>query len=639
MNPFDRFDRPESGNPFDQFDAQRQPQPTARAGEGFADNREGAWGGIQSYGQGAMQGLGDELMAGVSAIKEGIRPDGLPIGKAYDQALDVYRGARDQYREGHPVASVATEGAGALTSALLAAPALRAAGAAATPEVVANAGARVAQAAPRTAQFAQNVGIGAAGGGLYGFNEGEGGVVSRLEEGGKGAAIGGALGGTIPAVIGAVGAGARKMAQPVLDRMGPSSAASRDIVKALSDKGMTVDDAVAELQRLGPNATIADIIPNYAELVANTPGKGVEMAKILQQRMEGQGARLSENVNQGLSGQDVIATAEDLMAARSRAARPLYEQAVTTNNLIPSGDFRPIARDDFTRGVLREVKGDKLLGMQGEKANSMAVVDEAKKRLDDMIEVAKRQGRNNEARLLAEKRGALVGVADEAFPQYAEARSAWAGPTKAMEVMEAGRDFTKLDPRILAQQVGAMDDGGREFFRAGVADRIKEIISRTQDGADATRRIFGNERIREQIRATFPDEASFNAFKQQIEVEALFAKNRNQITGNSRTAYRQAGQEDMGFDPSAAVGNALMGNLGPAVRDGARSLATMLKRPPRSVGDQAAPMLFQQGDNAANIAALTQRAEAMNLTQQQRRSLARLLATGSGNLSGVGVGR
>src|SRR5690606_34000100 len=84
-------------------------------------------------------------------------------------------------------------------------------------------------------------------------------------------------------------------------------------------------------------------------------------------------------------------------AARSAAARPLYERVVNPANQVADDAFKPIADDEFLKGVISRVKGDKLAAEElgGLPDNAMPVLDAAKKRLDDMVEVARRAGQRN----------------------------------------------------------------------------------------------------------------------------------------------------------------------------------------------------------------------------------------------------
>jgi len=70
--------------------------------------------------------------------------------------------------------------------------------------------------------------------------------------------------------------------------------------------------------------------------------------------------------------------------------------------------------------------------------NSLAVIDQVKKNLDDQIKVAQRAGKNNEARLIQQRKDQLVKEADSAFPEYKTARESFAGKSPEIDELEQG---------------------------------------------------------------------------------------------------------------------------------------------------------------------------------------------------------
>lgn len=594
-------------------------------------------------------GLGDEVAAAGQTVGDyiGSAMTGQKFpgwGAAYDQNLANERATIDAFRQQNPVAGTMSAIAGSMGRP----------GEAATQ--------MLARAPSAWGAAKEGAKIGAGYGGALGFTEGEGGAADRVKAATGGAAVGGLLGAGAPVVVEGISASLRKAAQGVLDRLGPESQAAQRIARALQRDNMTVDDLRTVLDNLGPNATLADAgganLRGLAEVVAQTPGEGMQAAQVLQQRMEGQGNRLSDAVNRGLSGADVVQTADQLAAKRASDAAPLYEAANATgpvhSDRIAEFLSDPIAKAGLRQGIeIQRLEalaagkpfnpndlavvgfndaGDPILGG----VPNMRTIDAVKKGLDNILDqyrdpMSGRLVLDQRGRAVDAVRRSFLGEVDAANPIYAEARAAWAGPSQSLDAMAAGRDFTKLDPRVLRQQMQGMSPSDAEFYRAGVADRVKEMISTTRDGADSTRKIFGNDRIREQLRAVFPDDASFNAFAQDVEREALFARTRNQMLRGSQTYMRQAAAADMAAPSvSDVLGSAVQGNYGAAFGQGVRSLANMLLRPPQGVTSELAPMLFSQGDNAATLAALTQKADALSLSAAQRRSLARMLSEGVG---------
>lgn len=124
--------------------------------------------------------------------------------------------------------------------------------------------------------------------------------------------------------------------------------------------------------------------------------------------------------------------------ARSDAAKPLYEFVNDPNTLIPDADFAILKGDKFLSGEIKKVKGRDLYGMESYPDNSLPVLDQVKKNLDDQIESASRAGNRNEARLLKQRRDRLLDVTDKVYPDYPVARSAFAGDSPAVDDLEKG---------------------------------------------------------------------------------------------------------------------------------------------------------------------------------------------------------
>ena len=128
---------------------------------------------------------------------------------------------------------------------------------------------------------------------------------------------------------------------------------------------------------------------------------------------------------------------------------------------------------------------------------------------------------------------------------------------------------------------------------------IQDKISGAQDGADVTRRIFGNDLIRKKIAAAFNDPAAFDKFQQQMEAENQFAQTRNAVLKGSQTARRLAGQADMST-PMADAGRQLVsGNLGAAAGSALKSATNYLMQPSQAQSAALGNLLFTPGEAGA----------------------------------------
>ena len=61
---------------------------------------------------------------------------------------------------------------------------------------------------------------------------------------------------------------------------------------------------------------------------------------------------------------------------------------------------------------------------------------------------------------------------------YKKARSLWAGYSQSLDSMRLGRNVFKLPPEENAAEVEKMSPANREFYRMGVADLLKERLSK-----------------------------------------------------------------------------------------------------------------------------------------------------------------
>lgn len=213
--------------------------------------------------QGVTFGFGDEINAGIRAAGDFL--GGKPFGEAYDERLAHERGLLDQTRQENPLSSFAGEMGGSML----------------IPGAAMKSGATVGQNALR-------VGLAGAGtGGLYGFGEGEGGLVPRAQSAGVGAAVGGAVGTAAPFAIRGVERALDSRATRKAIDVAADAAASPKATKAQSqaafraarEKGVVLNseatmpliDEVAKVQTLhkrftpDANALVDDILSDLGQ--------------------------------------------------------------------------------------------------------------------------------------------------------------------------------------------------------------------------------------------------------------------------------------------------------------------------------------------------------------------------------------
>lgn len=202
---------------------------------------------------------------------------------------------------------------------------------------------------------------------------------------------------------------------------------------------------------------------------------------------------------------------------------------------------------------------------------------------------------DSKGRAINNLRASFVANLDTLNPDYAIARSAYAGPSQSLDAMNMGKRALLNDPEVNAKVVGNLSPGDKQFYLSGVTRALQDKIASAQDGADVTRRIFGNDLIRQKIAAAFDDPAAFSQFERQMQAEATFAQTRNQVLKGSQTARRLAGQADMASPLADAGRNLLSGNLGSAVASGAKGVANYLMQPSGAQLEALGNLLFTPG--------------------------------------------
>lgn len=593
--------------------------------------------------QGASFGFLDEANAGMRA---GIRGVGnLVTGQApefganYDRALADERGRMHQFQEENPVTSgvsnvlggLAVGGAGAgiksaggvgYINALRGAanPGVESAGRALIPDLVAG-----AKSLP--GMIGRSAGVGAASGAAGGFGDAEGGFEKRLAGAGIGALFGGTAGAVIPAAAGAA-KGAWNAGKGMLGKIDADEAAADFAVRALTRDKFDLSGNGALPANEGKPLALADMAGGntrrLGRSVQTAPGAGSEHAeKFLNERQYGQGDRIREDIGTHISGQDRIDSVDALKAQRRNDAAPLYEQANQRD--IHSARLQqfldsPIAADALKSGretaQLRALADNEAFdpatyATDGGPINTRAV-DAIKQGLDDMLE----KYRNDAGKLVLDGKGreiervrqALLAETDTLNPTYAQARAAYAEPSRLMDATERGRDVLKGNTQETVRNFGAMDAPAQDAYRIGAADTLQNVVGNTRDGTHAVPKLYGGSNARELVDMLADDPA---AFKRKMALEDSMNRTRNTVTGGSVTGRIDADREDSGaiaaMVRSAAGGNGMLASG----LTGLGKVADKSKGMNEATAEKLSQILFNsdQGQNANALANLVARAQ------------------------------
>lgn len=390
--------------------------------------------------------------------------------------------------------------------------------------------------------------------------------------------LGNAVDVAVEGILNAVGWKAGKMISSSVDRnvVRDLSQFDKKIAEQVIQKGkeLGIDLTPAEASQLG------SLISQQTRLGMGFDEAGDTLRKFYLQRAN----QVDDAVNTfiGDTPSSTVAGAEARDAAgniiknaknaRKEAAKPLYDSNVNAENILPEKEMDELMADDVIREAIYDVKEKSVWGVMDDPINSVSVVDAAKKQLDDQIETAIRAGRNNEARILTEKKNKLVGFADTYYPGYKEARTIYAGKSPEVDALEDGvvGVLAKVkDPKLLkaadkffnATDIDAQDvlNIRHQFKKSGNMkewdnflnswlrkewESIKPTLSGEDigSGGKLAIKIFGSKRQKDVMQAAMGPQR-FAAFKKLMEV--LEATGRVPKTQSITQPATQAAKDEM----------------------------------------------------------------------------------------------
>ena len=553
--------------------------------------------GAATFMQGPTFGFFDEIAGGVSAPFRALK-EGIPLGEAYRQGRDVVRGATGSFMEENPVLGTALQvGGGFLVpgGAFKAGANLLRGGRGAT------AAAPVAQITSRPVQVAKATGSGAG----YGFLGGVGGSEADTASGVLAdAASGAAFGAGTSGGAQVLGAAASPILRQATTRLSPKAAgtyAQQKVAEAMmrdAPEGLeqsVLNRAQARLRTLGPEARVVDVggrnTQRLLDVTATIPGRTAQQTEqAILQRQSGRAGRLEGSADTVLGTQkaDVGQLIDNLVAERSAAARPFYQQV----------DFVPVAVDDAMETLLRRSKSlhsgaqtkyrvetgqdIDLSALRPGDAIPFKVFDALKQEIDDAASAATIAGRGSESRLYSNLAEDLVSKLDDMSPKdqagrsiYGLARDAWAGPSRLEKAAELGEVALKEGLPDLTRKMRNMSQSEIEAFRIGALQALRDQVG-TQSGQTRLMNMWKEPKTQRQLRAIFGND--FRAFSAAVARESRLRPMEAAGRG-SQTAARQAGMADIDVSPVTGAVN-VASAAGAAVPGGAliNALAPMVGR-------------------------------------------------------------
>jgi hypothetical protein len=510
---------------------------------------------------------------------------------------------------------------------------------------------------------------GAIGGALYGSGEDK-------ENRGRGAVVGGGIGAGLGFVAPAVGTGIGNAYQWARNQLsglpaalqGYSRGAVTRVGQGVADDGLDAAAYQARVAELGPEGMLADMGENltgHAGAIANQPGRGMQLLRnALDNRHRTAAGRIRGDVDNALGPAANIPETIEATAQHYRAQAAPHRQQFQ-NNPVP---FTPQLENllghiqENTPAVLGEARryANEWARMNGtrpqffarQNANGGWDIDRIPnatewdhiKRAFDAMGNGRTASRTDQT-IYGDLARTVRNTVDEALSPGAPDQSPWA-LARALEgenfqirdAVEAGADaFNKnLTPDQMAAEMygvggrGGMTQPALQGYQLGARENVRNIMGNAstqwgENGATAARSRLGSDNAREKLAHIVQNPQAADDLLRRLDAETAFARTRQDVSQNSRTAQRQAAQK---LYPNAAA-EPVRGDItlpGMVVK-GARGLANALfggaiTEARSRVAADAAEMLIAQGaQRDAIVHGLIAHAQTRAVTGAQREAI------------------
>lgn len=509
------------------------------------------------------------------------------------------------------------------------------------------------------------------------IGESDGPITERLKAGIEPAIVGAMVGPLVPAAIKG-GAKFVEGAKNQLARLSPKmqlTQAARKMSEAMDADGFTPETALAELKRLGPDSTLADLGENtqalmYSVFAKSGPGSQT-VSNFYKGRQFGR-PNPKTGLQEGGNAERVEGAIDDLDFGKyhdrtaldklQNEASELYKGAYAGNQVIDHPVINRILNTPDGRKAMQQARRsmnnegknlsmvDKELTAQAREGGvvtgkgvgdglKLEYLDKVKKALYDLAEKERDSitGRMTDVgRSITEMRKQLTSALDEADSTglYSQARKVSGGKLAAESAKRKGNNFISksefADEQTMADEIADMSAHELQNFRIGVANALKSRVGAKKFGGNATGAVKGNNALERKISVAFGDNATFLKFKNQLLAEDQLFKTYSKLTG-SQTAKNLTSIDASNTDPGLIVQGlttAGKGNLGGGVAQVTMGIKDKLLLP-QDISNELAKIL-----TGRNLTPIQQQYKAQIMSKLRQKGLSSELLGGSSGTIG-----
>lgn len=416
-------------------------------------------------------------------------------------------------------------------------------------------------------------------------------VRETLPQAGLNSLYGAALGGFIPAAFGGAGMVADKVMNQGRDVVDALSDPARKHVLGLIDDPQRLAAQRAEIQRLGPNAALADVSQEWlgaAQGAASRPGSRATVVDALTARDAGKNARLQGAVDANFGEAPTPSWQDARIRGNQRAIGPVYDRALQGQppidvnvGLLSRVDDALLNAKGEEKAILGEIR-DTLLMQNSQPDINAAGVHGTRKALDLLSE--KHQTSPRKLDIIRGYRSEVDAALKGNIKRFGRLDAAYAEMANQREMLEKGGSVfdtgkTAIRPEELNSVISNNRPASNRMLSAGARAEIDRIVGNNANDVAKLNSLLKGEGDwnRDKLRLLFGQDKADEVLR-VLDAERVMENTKRLVVDGSQTAPRMEFADKLreiakGRDiPSdrTAVGLALAGVQKAARRIGAK---------------------------------------------------------------------
>lgn len=349
------------------------------------------------------------------------------------------------------------------------------------------------------------------------------------------------------------------------DQFATASSATAQARQAVAAAEQKMTLAAAQASQAGDNV-YANSSANQARAAAQAE---LDAAQAALQSAEGREAAILERLRQAQTDRAtnrpgaVWSPEIQMLLDDPVAQRGLASSVATQRKEHLARVLRGEANEPFNPAELAitgfDANGNPIVG----NVPNLRTLDGIKRGLDAELDAARDPltGRivwNENLRAVDQVRSALIDKLDEltggATGPYAQARASWAEPSKLMDAAKMGRHYRTFENNDeMKHAMKYMSDAEKHYFRIGMFQDMMNQAGNTVTRGDITKKLLDIPGLEEKIKTAFGSREEFARYVRFMQNERAKFNTYAEGVGNSKTAARQAADEDATQDPGGLV--------------------------------------------------------------------------------------